>query len=72
MPLYDYECDKCGRYELTQRITEPALAKCERCGSKKFQRLISNASFSLKGGGWYSEGYSSTSNSSGSKKNSAA
>ena len=35
MPLYDYECEKCGRYEVTQRITEPALTKCERCGSKE-------------------------------------
>jgi putative FmdB family regulatory protein len=62
MPIYDYECAKCGRYEVSQRITEPALTKCEKCGSKRVQRLISGGHFSLKGGGWYAEGYSGSSN----------
>ena len=78
MPSYDYECAKCGKYEVTQRITEPALSRCEQCGSKRVQRLISSGSFSLEGGGWFSEGYASTRGTqaskapSGSKNSSAA
>ena len=28
MPIYEYSCQKCGIVEVTQRITEKALAKC--------------------------------------------
>jgi putative FmdB family regulatory protein len=55
MPLYEYACPKCGRFEVQQRITEPALTK-HTCGAK-VERLISATSFQLKGGGWYSDGY---------------
>lgn len=56
MPIYEYACEKCGPFEVTQKITEPPLKKCERCG-RKVQRLISASSFALKGGGWYSDLY---------------
>jgi putative FmdB family regulatory protein len=68
MPLYDYECENCGRYEVSQRITEPALTRCERCKSRKIQRLISSSHFALKGGGWYSDLYSGASNQKGGAK----
>lgn len=41
MPLYDYECNKCGVMELHHSIHDPAVAKCPQCGSRKFHRLIS-------------------------------
>jgi putative FmdB family regulatory protein len=56
MPIYEYQCDKCGVIEVTQRITEKALAKCPTCKSK-VKRLISNTSFQLKGTGWYITDY---------------
>ena len=56
MPIYEYQCDKCGVIEVTQRITEKALAKCPTCESK-VKRLISNTSFQLKGTGWYITDY---------------
>jgi putative FmdB family regulatory protein len=52
MPIYEYECQKCGTFEASQRITEKPLAKCPTCKSK-VKRLISNTSFQLKGSGWY-------------------
>src|SRR5262245_27531053 len=52
MPIYEYECPKCGEFEVTQRITEDALKKCPTCKSK-VRKLISNTSFQLKGSGWY-------------------
>jgi putative FmdB family regulatory protein len=48
MPIYEYRCEKCGEFELSQRITEPALQRCPTC-KRKVRRLISNTSFQLKG-----------------------
>jgi putative FmdB family regulatory protein len=56
MPIYEYQCSKCGVFEVTQRITEDALKKCPSCRSK-VQKLISNTSFQLKGTGWYITDY---------------
>lgn len=56
MPIYEYRCDRCGEFEVTQRITEPALADCPTC-SGPVARLISATSFQLKGSGWYVTDY---------------
>jgi putative FmdB family regulatory protein len=56
MPIYEYQCEKCGVFEQTQRITDPALERCPTC-RRKVRRLISNTSFQLKGGGWYVTDY---------------
>ena len=62
MPIYEYRCDKCDReFEVERRITDPPLASCPKCRSRKLRRLISQTSFVLKGGGWYSDLYSSKS-----------
>jgi putative FmdB family regulatory protein len=60
MPTYEYRCDKCGHeFEREQRITEDPIKSCPKCRSQKARRLISVTSFVLKGGGWYSDLYSS-------------
>ena len=56
MPIYEYECQKCGTFEFTQGITEKALGKCPTCKGK-VKKLISNTSFQLKGTGWYITDY---------------
>src|SRR5262245_42558696 len=56
MPIYEYRCEKCGVFEETQRITDPALQRCPTC-KRKVRRLISNTSFQLKGSGWYVTDY---------------
>jgi putative FmdB family regulatory protein len=57
MPIYEYDCQKCGTFEVSQKITEPALTTHDVCGGP-VQRRISLTSFALKGGGWYADGYS--------------
>lgn len=56
MPIYEYRCEKCGDFEITQRITEDPIGKCPTC-KRKVKRLISNTSFQLKGSGWYVTDY---------------
>ena len=56
MPIYEYQCSKCGVFEVTQRITEDPLVKCPDCRGK-VRKLISNTSFQLKGTGWYVTDY---------------
>ena len=58
MPIYEYSCPTCGNFDAGQRITAPALSACPTCGAR-VERLISRSSFSLKGSGWYSDGYGS-------------
>ena len=60
MPVYEYACEKCGHeFEVSQRITEEPIKTCPKCKARKVKRLISQTSFVLKGGGWYSDLYSS-------------
>jgi putative FmdB family regulatory protein len=56
MPIYEYQCQKCGTFEISQRITERPLGKCPTCKAK-VKKLISNTSFQLKGTGWYITDY---------------
>ncbi len=61
MPIYEYACEKCeSEFEVEQRITADPVKSCPRCKSRKVKRLISRTSFVLKGGGWYSDLYSSS------------
>jgi putative FmdB family regulatory protein len=61
MPIYEYACEKCeSEFEVEQRITADPVKSCPRCKSKRIKRLISRTSFVLKGGGWYSDLYSSS------------
>ena len=67
VPTYEYECPKCPRvFEVRQRITEPALTVCDRCGGP-IHRLLSAAPFILKGEGWYVTDYPSESRKQASK-----
>jgi putative FmdB family regulatory protein len=60
VPIYEYQCEKCGHeFEREQRITEDPVKTCPECRAKKVRRLISRTAFVLKGGGWYSDLYSS-------------
>jgi putative FmdB family regulatory protein len=61
MPTYTYRCDACdSEFDQEQRIVDPPLKKCVKCGKSKVRRLITAGNFILKGGGWYSDGYGSS------------
>jgi putative FmdB family regulatory protein len=59
MPLYEYECTACHRHtEKIQKFSDPEITTCPHCGGP-LKRVISAPAFSLKGGGWYADGYGS-------------
>ena len=72
MPLYEYECQKCGnKFEKIVKFNSPnptcTLAiptvdnnVLERCDGET-KKLISKSNFKLKGEGWYKDGYTKSS-----------
>lgn len=58
MPIYEYECSKCGHvFEKIQRISDKPARTCPECKGR-VRKLVSQSAFVLKGGGWYADGYS--------------
>ena len=59
MPIYEYECTKCGKQtEAWQKFSDPPLTECNLC-SGKMKKVMSQNSFHLKGSGWYVSDYAS-------------
>jgi putative FmdB family regulatory protein len=56
MPIYEYLCDRCGRFEVMQKVSDAPVKKCPTCKAR-VSKLISNTSFQLKGSGWYATDY---------------
>jgi putative FmdB family regulatory protein len=71
MPIYEYDCPRCGVFEATQRITEDPLSRCPTCRSK-VKKLISQSSFQLKGTGWYATDYGRKDHGNGGKERSVS
>ena len=58
MPLYEYECDACGRrFEVIQKFSDPAVDVCRQCGKGPVRRLFSSPAIQFKGTGWYITDY---------------
>ena len=58
MPLYEYECDACGRrFEKIQKFSDPPLDVCELCGRGPVRKLVSSPAIQFKGSGWYITDY---------------
>src|SRR2546426_4163251 len=57
MPLYEYECKKCGhRFERIQLFSAAMVKKCPECGGK-VEQMISAPAVQFKGTGWYVTDY---------------
>jgi putative FmdB family regulatory protein len=56
VPLYEYQCPKCGRFELIRKFSDESVTKCPTCGSD-VQKLLSAPAIQFKGTGWYITDY---------------
>jgi len=58
MPIYEYECLKCGdKFEEIQKFSDEPLKVCDCGKGGKVKKLISAPSFKTKGEGWAADGY---------------
>jgi putative FmdB family regulatory protein len=57
LPLYEYECQQCGRFEKIQKFSDKPLKTCPTCGKKGVERLLSAPAIQFKGSGWYITDY---------------
>lgn len=66
MPIYEYECLKCGhKFSRLGKMDEnpPSCPRVVGSGEKETpcggqtKRLVSRSHFQLKGGGWAKDGY---------------
>jgi putative FmdB family regulatory protein len=57
MPLYEYECERCGhRFESIQKFSDAPIQECPKCGGP-VRKLQSAPAFQFKGSGWYVTDY---------------
>jgi putative FmdB family regulatory protein len=65
MPIYEFECP---HGQVTEKWAQMGTEEieCPQCGDVA-KRIISPCTFTLKGGGWYADGYSRSKGSDGSR-----
>jgi len=72
MPIYEYCCNVCNiQFELRQKFSDPPADRCPRCGGT-VRKLVSAVSFSLKGAGWFGDGYGAKAESTNSEGDTSA
>jgi putative FmdB family regulatory protein len=72
MPLYEYECKKCGhRFEKIQLYSARMVKKCPECGGQ-VEQMISAPAVQFKGSGWYVTDYAKKTSSQGSSGDSGS
>jgi putative FmdB family regulatory protein len=68
MPIYEYQCEQCGRRsEALQRFDDAPLTVCEECGGP-LRKLLSAPAFQFKGSGWYITDYAKSGDKGGGEK----
>ena len=57
MPIYEYRCDDCeALYEVFQKMSDPPLEVCERCGGA-VRKVLHPVAIHFKGSGFYTTDY---------------
>jgi putative FmdB family regulatory protein len=57
MPIYGYECTKCGhRFEKIQKISARRVGTCPECKGRA-ERMVHAPAIQFKGSGWYVTDY---------------
>ena len=68
MPLYEYQCRKCGhRFEEIQKFSDRPIKRCPKCKKGTVDKLISAPAVQFKGSGWYVTDYGRKGSSGGSE-----
>jgi len=60
MPIYEYDCPKHGKFEVTvsiKRYEETETLPCPSCDFESPRQVSQGTNFELKGRGWSDDGY---------------
>ena len=58
MPIYEYQCEACGKkFEQIQKFSDAPADTCAACGKGPIRRLLSSPAIQFKGAGWYVTDY---------------
>ncbi|GBD90524.1 zinc ribbon domain protein [bacterium BMS3Abin04] len=58
MPTYEYKCLKCMEvFEVFQKMSDPPIEKCPKCGSEVKRLIGTGAGIVFKGSGFYETDY---------------
>lgn len=57
MPTYDYQCEKCGKFELFQSMKDEPVKKCPKCGGSVHRLIGTGGGIIFKGPGFYQTDY---------------
>jgi putative FmdB family regulatory protein len=71
VPLYEYQCETCGRFELIRKFSDEPVSACPTCG-KPVQKLLSAPAIQFKGTGWYITDYARKNSTGAGKSDGAA
>ena len=72
MPLYEYQCESCGkRFEKIQKFSDPPIDVCAHCGKGPVRKLLSSPAIQFKGSGFYITDYAKKSSSEAGSKSSS-
>jgi putative FmdB family regulatory protein len=59
MPIYEYKCARCGRFEVEQRMTDDPLIACPTCGEPVKKMIPRKLYIQFKGPGFHVNDYPS-------------
>src|SRR3954453_8406111 len=62
VPIYEYRCNNGHTFEVTQRMSDAPVTKCEECGAP-VERVFHPVAVHFKGKGFYTTDYGSKSKS---------
>lgn len=70
MPIYEYECKKCGHhFDVLQSFSDPEVKCCRRSGCRgRVRKVLSPPTIIYKGSGFYTTDYARKGSSSSSPK----
>jgi putative FmdB family regulatory protein len=72
MPLYEYQCKKCGhRFEKILKFSDKPIKKCPECGGV-VEQMVSAPAVQFKGSGWYVTDYAKKGSSAGSSSSASS
>ncbi len=53
MPIYEYNCNNCGKFEFLHGSGEGVLTRCPKCGSPVRRLISSRMGIIFHGSGYY-------------------